>query len=253
MIKIFAIAVFSSLLATGLHVSHSLSNQLTRVEQVANERLIAITFDDGPDRHTEKVLRLFDEISPNSRATFFCFGEAARENSGLVREIHDRGHEIANHDWTDRVSDLCARSEPETFKADLTRTHRTLAEITGVEPRLFRPGCGIYGRELLRILHDLDVDDPYHPQPVLASHVPLDTGTELFNDIHRRWVTNCISDGSIIVLHLGSSRGQDRGARTLSLLPELLREIERRGYRSVTVSELIESSNHGQNQSNPTS
>lgn len=243
MIKVFAIAAFSSLLATGLHVSHSLSNQLTRGDQDVNRRLIAITFDDGPDQHTAKVLRLFDEITPESKATFFCFGEAALENPDLVREIHERGHEIANHDWTDRVSDLCARSEPETFKADLTRTHRTLTEITGEEPRLFRPGCGVYGKELLRILHDLDVTKPYHPRPVLASHVPLDTGAELFNDIHRKWVTSCISDGSIIVLHLGSSKGQDRGARTVSLLPELLKEIKRRGYRSVTVSELIENSN----------
>lgn len=242
MIKVFAITVFSSLLATGLHVSHSLSNQLIRGDQDVNKRLIAITFDDGPDKHTARVLQLFDEIAPDSRATFFCFGEAARENPGLVRAIHDRGHEVANHDWTDRVSDLCARSEPKTFKADLTRTHRTLTEITGVEPRLFRPGCGVYGKDLLRVLQELDVTNPYHPKPVLASHVPLDTGAELFNDIHRKWVTSCISDGSIIVLHLGSSKGQDRGARTLSLLPELLKEIKRKGYRSVTVSELIDNS-----------
>src|SRR3954471_7971305 len=72
------------------------SGALTSVE--TTEPLVALTFDDGPDpTSTPTVLRLLERYG--ARATFFMVGAAAHRHPGLVGQIAEAGHAIANHSW----------------------------------------------------------------------------------------------------------------------------------------------------------
>jgi polysaccharide deacetylase family protein (PEP-CTERM system associated) len=64
----------------------------------------------------------------DARATFFVVGEIARDNPGLVRDIHRAGHEVASHGWDHRS---LSHFTPETFRADVLRSKAALEQVTG--------------------------------------------------------------------------------------------------------------------------
>ena len=68
-------------------------------EVKTEEKVIALTFDDGPDQtYTPQILDLLAEY--DAKATFFVIGERAEKYPNLVRRLDDEGHEIANHTYT---------------------------------------------------------------------------------------------------------------------------------------------------------
>ncbi|MEU6343340.1 polysaccharide deacetylase family protein [Streptomyces sp. NPDC046977] len=100
---------------------------------------VALTFDDGPDPlSTPFFLRLLAERRVH--ATFFLLGSEARRSPGLVRDIALAGHEIAVHGWRHRP--LLLRGPRATYD-DLARARDLVADLTGRQPRLFRPPYGV--------------------------------------------------------------------------------------------------------------
>jgi len=63
----------------------------------ANQRRVALTFDDGPDEHTERYLDVLDRHSVP--ATFFIMGDRSEQHPELVRQYRRRGHQIASHGY----------------------------------------------------------------------------------------------------------------------------------------------------------
>ncbi len=76
---------------------------------------------------TRRLLDLFDRTG--SRATFFVLGWVAERHAKLVREIADRGHEVACHGYAhDLVYDL----GPQRFREDLRRARAAVESATGL-------------------------------------------------------------------------------------------------------------------------
>ena len=99
---------------------------------------MALTFDDGPD--PVATPRFVDELARLEwRATFFVLGEAARRAPDVVRSLVDAGHEVAVHG---DVHVTMARRSPRAVSDDIARGYDTVADITGVAPRWFRPPFG---------------------------------------------------------------------------------------------------------------
>ncbi len=80
-----------------------------------------------------RVMDLFD--AHDAKATFFVVGTHAKDWPEVVREIVDRGHELASHGWAHRKTD---RLSPETFREDVRRSVGTLEDLTGVKVRGYR-------------------------------------------------------------------------------------------------------------------
>ena len=79
------------------------------------------------ENNTAKLLSIFDEHS--SKATFFTLGWVAEKFPKLIREIADRGHEIACHSYNHRsVFSL----SPEEFREDTRKAKRILEDLAGV-------------------------------------------------------------------------------------------------------------------------
>ena len=186
------------------------------------EPVVALTIDDGPDPATTPGILAVLEAN-GARATFFILSQRVAGNEAVLDAIHEAGHEIANHHRRDVPSIDLSRDQ---FVADLEESHRVLSRWS--VPRWFRPGSGWY--------HDwmLDILDGHGYRVALGSIYPLDAHLPWsgFAAWLIRWRAK---PGAIIILHDGGARGE-RTARTLE---RVLPELEQRGYRVVTLSELV--------------
>ncbi|MDG3009583.1 polysaccharide deacetylase family protein [Rhodococcus sp. D2-41] len=103
---------------------------------------VALTFDDGPDpESTPRFLDLLDRL--DVRATFFLVGERVVRAPTVVREAAARGHDIQVHGWVHRNQ----LARPTGLRAQLRDTRDLLAELTGCEPRWYRPPYGVLSGE----------------------------------------------------------------------------------------------------------
>lgn len=106
---------------------------------------VALTFDDGPDpASTPKFLEALDSLGVH--ATFFMLGSMARRAPSLAAEVAAAGHEIAVHGDT-HLSML--RRSARAALEDVRRAQIDIAELTGTEPRFFRPPYGQLSRGAL--------------------------------------------------------------------------------------------------------
>ena len=84
------------------------------------------------EKNTRKLLDLLDSINPTNptspKATFFILGWVAARLTGLVREIHDRGHEVASHGY---FHNLCTLLSHKELKRDLSDSRKLLEDIIG--------------------------------------------------------------------------------------------------------------------------
>ena len=85
------------------------------------------------DANTRRILDLFDEHEV--KGTFFTLGSVAEEFPLLVKEIVKRGHELASHGYEHFQA---YRQSPEAFRADVTRTKKSLEDISGAEVKGYR-------------------------------------------------------------------------------------------------------------------
>jgi peptidoglycan-N-acetylglucosamine deacetylase len=184
--------------------------------------LVALTIDDGPDSSSTPLI-LAELRRQEARATFFLIAERVRGQEQLVRTIASEGHELGNHFTRDRAS---IRLSPSAFEADLLLAHQVLAPYGAL--KWARPGSGWYSRAMIDVLRR----HGYHC--ALGSVYPLDA-TIPWAGFAARYISWHIRPGAVVVLHDGGSRGR----RTAKVLSEVLPELRRRGYRVVSLSELV--------------
>jgi len=189
---------------------------------------VALTFDDGPDEEfTPRVLELL--AGAGQRATFFVVGERVRRHPELARRIVAEGHELGNH-TLDHPWHM-ALWAPARIAAQLTEASRVIEEVTGVTPTLFRSPAAVLSPRiadgarragLTLVGYTVRSGDG---SPVITSKAALPL---------LRWG---LQEGGILTLHDSAVGG---GAPiSIEVLPELFAEMERRGLRSVPVSELL--------------
>lgn len=190
-------------------------------------RIVALSFDDGPSRYTETVLRILRQYG--AQATFFEIGRQVtlEMRPTLMRLLQD-GNTIGNHTWDH--PDLPYLSSNGIYN-QLSDTSRQIRRITGFSPCLMRPPGGDYSASVQRTATNLRLRD------VIWSIDPNDWRRPGADAIVSRVLHN-IRPGRIILLHDG---GGDR-SETLSALPRILAVLDKRGYQVVTVEELIHAS-----------
>ena len=186
------------------------------------ESVVALTIDDGPDPvTTPKILDVL--MQHDARATFFLITNHIPGNEDVVLRIVEENHELANHLTTDEPS---IRFSPSDFEHQLLESHNALSKFSDI--RWFRPGSGWYNTAMLSILHK------HGYQCALGSVHPFDP--QITSPwFAARYVLRNVRPGSIIILHDYGARGE----RTASALATILPELNRRGFRVVTLSELL--------------
>jgi peptidoglycan-N-acetylglucosamine deacetylase len=183
---------------------------------------IAMTFDDGPSATlTPKLLDLL--AAHHIKATFFVIGENVAEHPEIVARAAREGHEIANHSWS---HPNLGKMSGDNVRSQLQRTDDAIQNATGKRPTLMRPPYGSITAREKRWIHDefgyqiilWDVD-PYdwkRPGPAVV----------------RNRILKETQPGSIVLSH-------DIHPGTIEAMPSTLDALEVKGFKFVTVSELI--------------
>ena len=184
--------------------------------------LVALTIDDGPDPSTTPLI-LAELRRQDARATFFLIAERVEGQERLVRRLVAEGHEVGNHFTRDRPG---IRLSPRAFEADLLQAHQVLAAYGPV--KWARPGSGWYSRGMVEVMQR------HGYGCALGSVYPFDAAIPSAS-VAARFVLRHARPGAVIVLHDGGVRGE----RTVRALREVLPELRRRGYRVVSLSELV--------------
>ena len=184
--------------------------------------LLALTIDDGPDPRTTPLI-LAELRRQGARATFFLIAERVEGQEGLVRRLVAEGHELGNHFTRDRPS---IRLSARAFEGDLLQAHQVLAAYGPV--KWARPGSGRYSREMVEVMRR------HGYGCALGSVYPFDAAIPSAA-VAARFVLRHARPGSVVVLHDGGGRGE----RTARVLRTVLPELRRRGYRVVSLSELV--------------
>lgn len=196
-------------------------------------KLLALTFDDGPSRpFTPRILDILKD--KGVKATFFVVGANAALESRLLKRIYAEGHDIGNHTFTHpNLSSV----GPTLLDLELNATQRILEAKIGVGTRLFRPPFNKdsepEGRNEARTL----INSAALGYITIGLKIdPLDWARPGVEEIIARTVSYADARrGSVILLHDG---GGDR-TQTVDALPEIIDRLHARGFRFVTVHELL--------------
>jgi peptidoglycan-N-acetylglucosamine deacetylase len=183
---------------------------------------IALTFDDGPHKTlTPKLLDLL--AAHHMKATFFVVGQNAADHPDILRRAVREGHEIANHSWS---HPNLAKMSDEAARREVQKTDDAIFAAIGKHPTLLRPPYGSITARQKRWMHDdfgyriiiWDVDplDWKRPGPsVVTSRILKETKA-----------------GSIVLAH-------DIHPPTLEAMPATFDQLDAKGFKSVTVTELL--------------
>jgi peptidoglycan-N-acetylglucosamine deacetylase len=196
------------------------------------QRIIALTFDDGPNEpYTTQLLDILN--AQRVPATFFLVGARVERAPAAARRIVSEGHSVGNHSY--RHSFLRYFTQP-SFRGEIERTQNVVADILDVRPTLFRPPWLFRHPWLLATLKRAGL-----------TPVSGEFGDELepFQPSAERMVRRALSKvkpGAILIFHDGvEARGGDR-SQTVRAIDLLIPELRARGYSFATIEELLRTS-----------
>jgi len=202
----------------------------SRTELGIPRSVVYFSFDDGPDAHT--TAKLLDVLEKYQIRALFCLlGENAEQYPELVRRIHNEGHYIANHGYSDK---LAFRMNDDEFRENLLRGDAAISGALGfgMNPKLYRPHGGFYNSGQEKIC----IDEGYAIVPatirvydaVLSGKSRRKAIRQTINKLEKQ-------GGGLILLH----DGRDSYSRKEKNLKKNLRGSFNRSWIPETVEEII--------------
>ncbi|WP_082614902.1 polysaccharide deacetylase family protein [Paenibacillus sp. Soil787] len=193
----------------------------------AQEKKVALTFDDGPDtRFTPKVL---DALKASQvKATFFVLGSQANAHPDMIRRIVNEGHIIGNHSYSHAN---LPKLTVDKFQSQIMSTESVLQGLIGYAPKLIRPPYGAINEEQVRWIAD-------HHYLVVNWNVDSLDWKSLNSDQVLNNIMQQTKPGSIILQHSGGADSQDLSG-TVQAIGPLISKLKAAGYTFVTVPELL--------------
>ena len=208
-----------------IEATGSRSGEIVRGPRGKSE--IALTFDGGADAEC------FDDLisalsTAHAHSTFFITGRFTHSHPECAAAIIRNGHEIGNHTW----SHLNLRQEPDAVVRDeLIKAERAIIQTAGQDPKpRWRAPYGERDARVLKIASDLGYRSIYWTIDSLDGVEPKKTPQFLIDRITGRSDTEL--DGAIILMRVGERS-------TVEALPAIIANLQGRGFRLVTVSELL--------------
>lgn len=214
--------VLLSIFFFGLSNYHAKASQVQVISKGnTDQRAMSLTFDVEGGTDIVRVLATLDEF--NVKATFFLLGTWVQNNQSLAKMIADRGHEIGNHTFG---HPLLTRLDRNTIINDIKRGEEIIKKATGVDPRpLFRPPYGGVNQSVYQAIGEAGYSQVYMWS--------IDTRDWTGKSAARitETVLNNAHNGGIVLMHVNRNN-------TPQALPNMIRELQRRNYQLVPVTQL---------------
>jgi peptidoglycan/xylan/chitin deacetylase (PgdA/CDA1 family) len=182
--------------------------------------MVALTFDDGPSAHTDRLLDIFARCG--GKGTFFVLGNLIDSRKNTLKRIVHEDHEIGNHSWSHRQFTNLSEKE---ITDQIMMTRAKIYDVTGVDTLIVRPPYGALNDTVKAVGANVGV---YF---VNWSVDTLDWKSKNAVAV-RKEIMNNISDGAIILCH-------DLHKTTVDAMETVIPELVEMGYQLVTVSELM--------------
>lgn len=188
------------------------------------ERIVALTFDDGPHpRYTPMILDILAEY--DAKATFFVIGKNLEEYGEVTKRAVREGHEVGNHTYSHPALSGVSRGE---LMREILATESLIEETIGTSPSVFRPPEG-YCHDGIK-----EVAGQNGFSVILWDIDTRDWAGGNYRDIAEHVMKRTVP-GSIILFHDYIAKNSP----TPAVLKEILPRLTAAGYRFVTVSELL--------------
>lgn len=210
----FTILIYGSFTISANYHVEAVSNIETK------ERVVAITFDDGPSEFTPEILKLLAKY--DAKASFFCIGKQVEKHPEILHAIFEQGHSIGNHSYTH--SKVGFQSVAGNIR-EIQQADKAIEKVIGEKSRYFRPPFGVTNPNIMRALRKTK-------HQVIGWNVrSLDTlkhdEINIFNRIKRQ-----LTPGSIILLH-------DTSEKSIKVLERLLIHLKKEDYKSLRIEDLL--------------
>jgi peptidoglycan-N-acetylglucosamine deacetylase len=200
-----------------------------------SERVVALTFDDGPCHpYTGHLLEILGH--EGIRATFFQVGNNVIREPNLAAEVASQ-HEVGNHTLTHPHLAWC---RPGTVRDEILRGQEAIHGATGTLPQLFRVPHGRYGPQVISVAGELGM------RCVGWSVMAWDWDRPPTDVIQRR-IIHGVGPGGVTLLH----DGQDTDAfpkadrsHTVAAVSDIISSLKASGYGFLTLPELMDLDAH---------
>lgn len=188
----------------------------------SNKKLIALTFDDGPNLTiTPQVLDILEKYS--IPASFFLIGNKVSESTKPVMErMLELGCEINNHSWSHIAMNTLTEDE---IKEEIQKTNDIIVEMVGVQPAFFRPPYISWNNTMYE-----NIDLPFICGILANDWVATQTAK-----MRTEAILNSVKEGDIILLH-----DFEGNTQTVEALDDIITGLLDQDYAFVTVSQLFE-------------
>ena len=188
---------------------------------------VALTFDDGPSRDTERILDLLGEH--NVTASFFMIGRQVESFPGIAQRVLAEGHEVGNHSYSHPIY-LYHRGS--LTHEELERTQAVISETTGIRPRFARPPCGVRTPAYFAMARSLGLRTVQWD--VAGFDWKRRSARQIATDVLNR-----VQAGSIVLLHDGDSDGKQDRRETVAALPLIIEGLQEKGLHVAPLNELL--------------
>ncbi len=194
----------------------------------SDEKVVALSFDAAWGN--EDTVQILDILKKNDvKVTFFMTGGWVEKFPEDVKAISEAGHELGNHSENHKNMSKLSTTE---CKEELMKVHNKVKELTGIEMKVFRPPYGDYDDDVIKSVYDCG----YYP--IQWDVDSLDWKNYGVQNIVDTVVNHkALGNGSIILMHNGAKY-------TASALQSVIDGLKAKGYKFVTMSELIIKENY---------
>lgn len=187
----------------------------------AQEKLIALSFDDGPN--TTTTVHMLDVLKKHGvKASFFVIGKnITKESAKVMKRAYEEGHDIENHSLTHSAM---SQLSPDSIRKEVASTSSLVKRYVGKAPQFFRPPY-------------INVDQKMYDNIKLGficGEGCEDWVDSISVDERVKRITASAKDGLIYLLH--DFEGNEQ---TVSAVDRIIPILKERGYRFVTVPELF--------------
>lgn len=214
MVRFVILFIGSSFILLNFHIKAYCSNPLE------NKKIIALTFDDGPNEYTLSILDILKK--KDVKATFFCIGKNIEKYPKILKRIIEEGHIVGNHSYSH--SNFFDFYRKNRVIEEIQKTDALIESISGQKAQLFRPPYGVTNPSIRRALE-------VTKHKVIGWNIRSLDGILKDEKIIFVRIKNRISPGGIVLLHDTS--------HTATVLERLMLHLEENKYKVVSIEELL--------------